>query len=177
MEDKVIIKQIKKKNQKGMEALIDKYNPLITSVVRHHLGKLIIYEQECVSDTLLSIWDNIDGFCEDKNSFKNWVCVIAKYKAIDYKRKYINKIESNTLDENSFYIDKNLLNIEIKDEIEEILSFLSIEDKEIFKRYYINDENITNIAKDKKLSISSIHSKLSRGRSKIRKILLKEGGK
>ena len=48
MKDKLMIKYIKKKNQKGMEILIDQYNALITSVVRYHLGKLD-YEEECVS--------------------------------------------------------------------------------------------------------------------------------
>ncbi|MDK2587250.1 sigma-70 family RNA polymerase sigma factor [Romboutsia sedimentorum] len=177
MQDKLMIKYIKKKNQKGMEILIDQYNALITSVIRHHLGKLINYEQECVSDTLLAIWDNIDGFEKDKNSFKNWMCAIAKYKAIDYKRKYLNKIETSSFDEQTYYIDKNLLKIEIQEELNETLNFLSQEDKEIFRRYYLDDESIVDIAKDKKLAISSVHSKLSRGKTKIRKSLSKEGGK
>lgn len=177
MKDKLIIKYIKKKNQKGMEILIDQYNGLITSVIRYHLGSLINYEEECVSDTLLAIWDNIEGFDQDKNTFKNWICAIAKYKAIDYKRKYLNKIEISDLDEQNYYIDKNLLKIEIQEELNETLKFLSEEDKEIFRRYYLNDESVIDIANDKKLAISSVHSKLSRGKEKIRKSLLNEGGK
>lgn len=176
MKDKLMIKYIKKKNQKGMEILIDQYNALITSVVRYHLGKLD-YEEECVSDTLLSIWENIDGFESDKNSFKNWICAIAKYKAIDYKRKYLNKIEISSLDDQTSYVDKNLLNIEIQEALNETLNFLSPEDKEIFRRYYLDDENIADIANDKKIAISSVHSKLSRGRAKIRRILVNRGGK
>ncbi|GAA0092600.1 sigma-70 family RNA polymerase sigma factor [Paraclostridium bifermentans] len=177
MKDKLMIKYIKKKNQKGMEILIDQYNGLITSVIRYHLGSLINYEEECVSDTLLAIWDNVEGFDQDKNTFKNWICAIAKYKAIDYKRKYLNKIEISDLDEQNYYIDKNLLKIEIQEELNETLKFLSEEDKEIFKRYYLNDESVIDIANDKKLAISSVHSKLSRGKAKIRKSLLNEGGK
>lgn len=160
-----------------MEILIDQYNGLITSVIRYHLGSLINYEEECVSDTLLAIWDNIEGFDQDKNTFKNWICAIAKYKAIDYKRKYLNKIEISDLDEQNYYIDKNLLKIEIQEELNETLKFLSEEDKEIFRRYYLNDESVIDIANDKKLAISSVHSKLSRGKAKIRKSLLNEGGK
>lgn len=177
MKDKLIIKYIKKKNQKGMEILIDQYNGLITSVIRYHLGSLINYEEECVSDTLLAIWDNVEGFDQDKNTFKNWICAIAKYKAIDYKRKYLNKIEISDLDEQNYYIDKNLLKIEIQEELNETLKFLSEEDKEIFRRYYLNYESVIDIANDKKLAISSVHSKLSRGKAKIRKSLLNEGGK
>lgn len=160
-----------------MEILIDQYNGLITSVIRYHLGSLINYEEECVSDTLLAIWDNVEGFDQDKNTFKNWICAIAKYKAIDYKRKYLNKIEISDLDEKNYYIDKNLLKIEIQEELNETLKFLSEEDKEIFRRYYLNDESVIDIANDKKLAISSVHSKLSRGKAKIRKSLLNEGGK
>lgn len=177
MKDKLMIKYIKKKNQKGMEILIDQYNGLITSVIRYHLGSLINYEEECVSDTFLAIWDNVEGFDQDKNTFKNWICAIAKYKAIDYKRKYLNKIEISDLDEKNYYIDKNLLKIEIQEELNETLKFLSEEDKEIFRRYYLNDESVIDIANDKKLAISSVHSKLSRGKAKIRKSLLNEGGK
>ncbi|OXX84948.1 RNA polymerase subunit sigma-70 [Paraclostridium benzoelyticum] len=177
MKDKLMIKYIKKKNQKGMEILIDQYNSLITSVIRYHLGSLVNYEEECVSDTLLAIWDNVEGFDQDKNTFKNWICAIAKYKAIDYKRKYLNKIEISDLDEQNYYIDKNLLKIEIQEELNETLKFLSEEDKEIFRRYYLNDESVIDIANDKKLAISSVHSKLSRGKAKIRKSLLNEGGK
>lgn len=177
MKDKLMIKYIKKKNQKGMEILIDQYNGIITSVIRYHLGSLINYEEECVSDTLLAIWDNVEGFDQDKNTFKNWICAIAKYKAIDYKRKYLNKIEISDLDEQNYYIDKNLLKIEIQEELNETLKFLSEEDKEIFRRYYLNDESVIDIANDKKLAISSVHSKLSRGKAKIRKSLLNEGGK
>lgn len=177
MKDKLMIKYIKKKNQKGMEILIDQYNGLITSVIRYHLGSLINYEEECVSDTLLAIWDNVEGFNQDKNAFKNWICAIAKYKAIDYKRKYLNKIEISDLDEQNYYIDKNLLKIEIQEELNETLKFLSEEDKEIFRRYYLNDESVIDIANDKKLAVSSVHSKLSRGKAKIRKSLLNEGGK
>lgn len=92
MKDELIIKYIKKKNSKGMDILIDQYNALITSVIRFHLGKLTNYEEECVSDAFLAIWDNIDGFQKEKNTFKNWICAIDKYKAIDYKRKYLRYI-------------------------------------------------------------------------------------
>lgn len=94
LEDELIIKYIKKRKEKGMEMLIDNYRGLITAVVRKHLGVLINYEEECVSDIFLAIWDNIKSFESDKNSFKNWICAISKYRAIDYKRKYLSKIET-----------------------------------------------------------------------------------
>ncbi len=125
LEDELIIKYIKKRKEKGMEMLIDNYRGLITAVVRKHLGVLINYEEECVSDIFLAIWDNIKSFDSDKNSFKNWICAISKYRAIDYKRKYLSKIETVDMSDEVYYIDTELMKSEIKEEINEILSHLN----------------------------------------------------
>ena len=107
MQDELIIKYIKKKKEVGMELLIDNYRGILTSVVRKHLGVLINYEEECIDDVLLSIWDNIKSFDKNKNQFKNWICAIAKYKAIDYKRKYLAKVETLDMTDEIYYIDKD----------------------------------------------------------------------
>ena len=172
MNDKLIIKYIKKCNPKGMEILIDNYNGLLTSIIRTHLKPIRNYEEECINDVLLAIWDNIEGFNAKESSFKNWICAIAKYKAIDYKRKYMNKVNEE-LDYNLFYIDENLYKLEIEEEIEELLSSLNDKDKELFKKYYLDGYNLEEIALNNSTNISNLHSRLSRGRKKIRKSILK----
>lgn len=94
---------------------------------------------ECISDVLFLIWENIEGFNTKESTFKNWICAIAKYKAIDYKRKYISKINLE-LDPKLFYIDEKLSRLEIEEEINEILDFLNEKDKELFIRYYLNGD-------------------------------------
>ena len=173
LKDKLIIKYIKKCNPRGMEMLIDNYSGLLTSIVRTHLKPLGNYEEECLSDVLLAIWENIEGFNEKESSFKNWICAIAKYKAIDYKRKYIPKMISEQLDSNLFYIDENLYKLEIEEEIDQLLSSLNDKDKELFIRYYLNGDKLEEIASDNSKKISNLHSRLSRGRKKIRKSVLK----
>lgn len=172
MEDKLIIKYIKRCNQKGMQMLIDKYSKLLIAIIRTHLNPVLNYEEECLSDVLFSIWENIEGFDGNENSFKNWICAIAKYKSIDYKRKYLSKINSE-IDSNASYIDENLARLELKEEIDEILSFLNDKDKELFIRYYLNGDKLDEIASDISTTVSSLHSRLSRGRKTIRNHILK----
>ncbi|MGL4450439.1 MAG: sigma-70 family RNA polymerase sigma factor [Romboutsia sp.] len=172
MKDKLIVRHIKKCNPKGMEMLIDNYSGLLTSVVKAHISPLSQYEEECVSDVLFQIWEKIDSFNIKENSFKNWICAIAKYKAIDYKRKYISKVNTE-IDNNTPFIDENLVRLEIKEEIDEILSILNDNDKELFTRYYLNDEKLEEIATDSDTNVTNLHSRLSRGRKKIRKNILK----
>ena len=172
MKDRAIIKYIKKCNEKGIEMLIDNYNGLLTSVIRTHLNPILDYEEECLADVLFLIWENIEGFNNKESSFKNWICAIAKYKVIDYKRKYISKINVE-IDDGIYYIDENLCRLEIQEEINELLDFLGDKDKELFTRYYLNGDKLEEIALDSNTNVTNLHSRLSRGRKKIRNSILK----
>ena len=80
---------------------------------------------------------------------------------------------SEQLDSNLFYIDENLYKLEIEEEIDQLLSSLNDKDKELFIRYYLNGDKLEEIASDNSTNISNLHSRLSRGRKKIRKSVLK----
>lgn len=73
-------------------------------------------------------------------------------------------------------MDDNLIQLEIKEEIEEILSFLNSKDRELFTRYYLKGDRLEEIAESRGTTISNLHSRLSRGRKKIRKKIFKEVG-
>lgn len=173
MQDELIIKYIRKRKEEGMEMLIDSYRGLITSVIRRHLGVLINYEEECVSDVLLSIWDSIKSFDKSKNDFKNWVCAISKYKAIDYKRKYISKFETTDISQELYYIDTDLMKAEIEEEIKEILSHLNDKDRELFIKHYLEGESLESIAVKNNAKVSNLYNRLSRGRKRIRESISK----
>ncbi|MGL5330864.1 MAG: sigma-70 family RNA polymerase sigma factor [Peptostreptococcaceae bacterium] len=173
MEDELIIKYIKKKKEVGMEMLIDNYRGLVTSVVRKHLGVLVNYEEECVSDVFLSVWDNIKSFDKNKNILKNWICAIAKYRAIDYKRRYLSKVETIDLNDEIYYVDTQLIKLEIEEEVNEILSHLSEKDRELFEKHYLDGEDLESIAYRSNTKVSNLYNRLSRGRKRIRESLLK----
>lgn len=159
-----MIKYIKKKKEKGMELLIDNYRGIITAIVRRHLGVLTNYEEECVDDVLMSIWDNIKSFDSSKNTFKNWICAISKYKAIDYKKKYLSKIEYVDMSEEIYYIDEELLKSEMEEEINDILSYLNESDRRLFKEHYLKGEPLEEIAIKNNTKVSNLYNRLSRGK-------------
>ncbi len=161
-----MIKYIKKKKEKGMELLIDNYRGIITAIVRRHLGVLTNYEEECVDDVLMSIWDNIKSFDSSKNTFKNWICAISKYKAIDYKKKYLSKIEYVDMSEEIYYIDEELLKSEMEEEINDILSYLNESDRRLFKEHYLKGEPLEEIAIKNNTKVSNLYNRLLRGRKK-----------
>ena len=168
MEDDWIVASIMRKKEKGLELLIDQYGGLITAIVRKHLGTLKSYEEECVNDVLLAIWHHIHRFDSEKNTFKNWVAAIAKYKAIDYQRKYI-KTQHESLSEAGVGETSEVHNVQT-DDVEELLGHLSEGDRELFKAYYLQEIELKQIAKKQETTISNLYNRLSRGRKKLKAI-------
>ena len=168
MEDDWIVACITRKKEKGLELLIDQYGGLITAIVRKHLGTLKSYEEECVNDVLLAVWHHIDRFDSEKNTFKNWVAAIAKYKAIDYQRKYI-KTQHESLSEAGVGKTSEVHNIQT-DDVEELLDHLNEGDRELFKAYYLQEVELKQIAEKQQTTISNLYNRLSRGRKKLKAI-------
>ncbi|MCC0630568.1 MULTISPECIES: sigma-70 family RNA polymerase sigma factor [unclassified Clostridioides] len=175
MEDKLIIKNIKKQKEKGMEMLIDEYGSFITSIVRRTLANARIYEEECIDDVLLSIWNNIEKFDSEKNSFKNWIGSISKYRAINYRKKYANSnVYLDSEAKEIIYIDKDLDKREIEEEVDNLISTLSYKDAELFRKYYLEDVSLKDIAVQNETTVENLHNRLSRGRKKMRLSLSKK---
>ncbi|WP_409405432.1 sigma-70 family RNA polymerase sigma factor [Priestia megaterium] len=168
MEDDWIVASIMRKKEKGLELLIDQYGGLITAIVRKHLGTLKSYEEECINDVLLAVWHHIHRFDSEKNTFKNWVAAVAKYKAIDYQRKYI-KTQHESLSEAEFGETSGIHNVQ-RDDVEELLGHLSEGDRELFKAYYLQEIELKQIAKKQETTISNLYNRLSRGRKKLKAI-------
>ncbi|WP_308115299.1 sigma-70 family RNA polymerase sigma factor [Priestia megaterium] len=147
---------------------MDQYGGLITAIVRKHLGTLKSYEEECVNDVLLAVWHHIDRFDSEKNTFKNWVAAVAKYKAIDYQRKYI-KTQHESLSEAGMGETSEVHNIQTND-VEELLGHLSEGDRELFKAYYLQEVELKQIAEKQQTTISNLYNRLSRGRKKLKAI-------
>ena len=166
------IKYLHKKDERALDYVIDVYSGLIRSIIRKHLGEIGHFEEECMNDVLLAIWNSIDRFHEEENSFKNWVAAISKYKSIDYKRKYIKLLQEESFEEQKESRTKSVENIlleqEVSEEIESLLKKLAPTDRNIIKAHYIEEETVEELADRMGVRTSAIYNKLSRSRKKLR---------
>lgn len=179
--DNKIIELIKSKDEKGLDILtniyLDNIYYIASSIITNYGKKEDI--QECVSDILYDIWENIDKFDENRGSFKTFILIRSKYKALDYKRKLINKSE-NLKEE--YIEDANSLNIsdtpkynnEILDEVIKIIKSFKDPDKTYFYLRYFRDYDLHSIAKKFEDTKSGVENRLYRCRLKIKNKLGKE---
>lgn len=85
LQDKNLIQQYIKGDNKAFELLIARYLKLIYSFVYKNVGSQADAE-DITQDVFVSVWKNIKKFDQEK-SFKPWIFQIAKNKSIDFLRK------------------------------------------------------------------------------------------
>lgn len=172
-EENFILK-LKQKDEKALEYLINNYGWIIKSIVRKNLYNLEMYHDECINDILLGIWNNIESFDEKRSTFKNWVAGISKYKTIDYRRKYLKNLQYEDIDSIEIKTEDNshkqLIENEISEELESMLSHLKQKDKELFLKLYVEEKDIDIITEETGMNRDVIYNRISRSKKKLRDI-------
>lgn len=172
--DSNFILQMKSGNERALQYAIDCYGGLVKSIIRKHLFEEAqdMFLEECISDVFLGIWNNIDCFNEEKSTVKNWIAGIARFKAIDYGRKYlrIRKHETGFSEEQQEIEATAAISgqDELSQQMEALLQNLKPEDRELFMTIYVEEYSITEISEKTGLKKDFIYNRLSRGRKKLK---------
>ncbi|MBC8061698.1 MAG: sigma-70 family RNA polymerase sigma factor [Clostridiaceae bacterium] len=164
------ISEIKKKNYKSMDYIVDIHGNLIYKIVYSLLSKNynVSSVEECTNDVFMKIWQNINYFDIGKGTFKTWIMTIAKFQAIDYKRKLIKYSDYADVDNLILSSDEDIENsfilVERRNEILSVIYKMKEPDKNIFLKRYFLDEDINKIAESLGLTKAAVENRLSRGR-------------
>ncbi len=164
--DLLIISGLNKKDEKAFCLLVERYGPLIKAVVSRHLSGTM-YTEECINDCLLAVWQNISRYDPGKNSLKNWIAAVCKYKCIDYLRRHYRESCLCPLTEDIPFEDCS----EAKALAEELLAGLKPADRRLFYDHYIEGESVVSIAKRTDSSPDRLYNRLSLGRRRMQKYL------
>lgn len=167
-----VVEQLILKNEKALFYVIDQYGGIIKAVIKKYLGNLEIIQDECFDDVLLLVWQNITSYDQSKNSLKNWIAAITKYKAIDYRRQYKKFLLQHEL-EDYMLVDNDSAETKIVEntlssQTERLLSSLKKKDQLLFAQYYGQLKSIEELAEEQGVHKSVLYNRLSRGRKKIR---------
>ena len=167
------IRQLKRGNEKALLYVIEQYGGLVKFIVHKHLHKLPNEKDDCINEVFWEVWQHIDRFDPDKNKFENWIAVIAKYRAIDYLRKHLHELEEQALEDTQLIAtsahDRSLLEQEISEETEKLLSCLSQEDKEILLKRYVEELSVEEIGNEYNMTPSAIYTRTSRAKNRLRR--------
>lgn len=163
-------------DEKALEYVMIHYGGLVKSVVHRYLYMLSQYEEECISDVFYAAWKNIDSYMPQKNPFANWIAGIARIKALDYKRKYALRLTEMSWEDAEPVTGKDMMEEisvieeEFSRETEQMLSCLKPEDRELFRRLYVEEQTVEEVSAQSGLSRPVIYNRVSRAKKKIRRL-------
>ena len=173
-----ILERLKEKDPSALEELMQEYENYIYQIVSRILRPYMSDEdvQEVVNDVFYNIWKHVDHIDLDKGTLKSYLIVSARNAAKNKFRDYKKELPLQEYDEievpDSFeqldYEEKNLI-------LEEALSKLKPEERNIIIRYYFLYQNTSEIAKILNLSTNTVKSKMRRARKKMEKYLRERG--
>lgn len=182
MQEQELIINLKNKRPEALEICIDMYG----STVAYIAGKILEgYGQkqdveECVSDSFVEAWDKIEGYNEKKGTLKTWVMMIAKYKALDYRRKLLRKQSDGLNDQQVVYLksredtESEVLSNEKYLQIIQGLKECNDLDRELFIQRYFHYYSVETISKEYNLSRQAVENRLYRTRKYLKEVLKDE---
>lgn len=171
--DENFLEQLRIDNEEALEYIVDKYSNLIFKVTYSVLNKREI-AKECVNDVLLKMWDNIENFIGDEECFKNWICTIAKYTAINRLRseiKYCNNVELNEEINGENRLEQLIETREELKEVMEIIDSFKEQDREIFYRRFVLGQSLKEVGEALKIGDKYIGQRISRCRKSIKRCI------
>ena len=183
--DDTIITLLQNRDETALEMIHTKYGRLIKSVA-FNVYRSDTVAEECLNDTLLSIWDTIPP--KEPESISAYAVTISRRKAIDRvksataKKRMIPETEqySEMVDELAFaedIADAVVDKLELGRILSEFLRTLSAKNREIFMRRYFDVETVNSISTKMHISKNALNVRLSRMRKDLAKKLTQEVSK
>lgn len=178
MREEAILRKMRSGDPSGLEALMDRYIPYVSTVCWNILrGSMTPQDaEEVVSDVFLAAWNQAGDI--KPGAAKAWLGAVARNKART-KLRQVNK--ELPLAEDILEIPDENTPVTAAERAEErklvrkAVDQLGEPDREIFLRHYYYAQTVNEISQVMRLNESTVKTKLRRGRMRLRTILLRWG--
>lgn len=178
MRDETILRKMRAGEPEGLEALMERYIPYVSAICWNILRGSMAKEdaEEVASDVFLAAWEQAESIKPGKA--KAWLGAVARNKAKNRLRQLGCDLP---LDEDILDIPDENTPADAAEQAEErrlvrrSIDRLGEPDREIFLRHYYYFQTVSEISQEMGLNESTIKTKLRRGRSRLRTILLRWG--
>lgn len=181
MTDAALIKAIQTAPEEGLKKALAVYGGAVKTICGNIIGRDRNSDvEECVSEVFFRLWKDCGRYNPDY-PLKNYVYGIARYTALDMRKKIVRNGQSLAAD---YFAEELSAGIDVENSVaaqenanaiyREMLAF-PFPDKEIFLYRYYFWFSIQEIADMLNLSYKAVESRLYRGKEKLRQKLTERG--
>ncbi len=170
-----LVKKLKQHDEQALAAIIEQYSHLVAYVINNVTKGSLSKEdiEETVADVFVTLWNNAEKVQDGK--LKGYICTIARTKALNKTAALKHKPLLNIDDydpEDDFSIEDSTEQKDIHHELRNIISEIDRPDRDILIRHYYYDQTVSQIAREMKINLETVKSKLRRTREKIKQKLI-----
>ncbi|MBI3380209.1 RNA polymerase sigma factor [Candidatus Gottesmanbacteria bacterium] len=172
MDDKQLVTQILKGNEKALRYFYDKYQPRLLTFITNKIANEKDAE-EILQDSLLAALEALRDF-SFRSSLFTYICSIANHKVIDfYRRRKIKAIvfskipDVEPLISTLFGPEKLLDEALLKQKIKQTFRNITPRYSKILKLKYVYGYTVSEIARKLSISFKSAESQLFRARQEF----------
>lgn len=170
-DEEELLQRLRNREKNSIDEAIRIYTPYLSTVLYHMAGNSLPKEdiEEIVVDVFVVLWKNTGRIDLQKGTLRSYLAAVARNFAL----KRINrKMDHTSLEDIELSDGKNFMEENFHNNyVWETVMSLGEPDSEIFVRRYKFDEKIKDISKAMGLNISTVKTRLSRGKRKLRKML------
>lgn len=174
MVEKEIIELLLQKDEKGIDALLQHYGPLMRYIMTPILPNPQDRE-DCLSEVTMRIWDKAELFNGQRGSWNAWLTAITRNTALNHKRNLSRHNSLEEIPENTPSSEPTPEDIIIQQErqaaIRRALQQLSEREQMLFYRKYYYLQSTAQIASELGMTERAVEGKLYRLKKRLRKIL------
>ena len=162
------------------ENFYEKYNPQIRAVVTrilHYAGKTQDID-DCVNTVYIELLEKLHQYNETRGSMGAFVAIVARSAALDYCRGNMRKTGELIGDDKIDFLSEPIAfenKVEFQMLVENIAEKLNEQEIILFSMRYIYYYTPEEIAKLLKIKQNTVNKRVSRLKSKVKKLLIKGG--
>lgn len=173
MTERKALKELRKGSEEALGWFISQYTPYVTTVIYNIIGTYMDTAdiEEVAADVFFTLWENASAV----HSVKGYLGTVARNKA---KNKLRERKAELPLMEQILVVDG--LDLEHLAEEKELsvavkraVMAMPQPDREIFLRFYYYYQELGDISSEMEINLSTVKSKLRRGRAKLKQALLR----
>ena len=174
MQEQEIIELLRQRNEKGMDALLLHYGPLMRYIIAPIL-KNQQDQEDCLSEVTMRVWEKIGQFNQNRGSWNAWLTAVTRNTALNYARNISRHNNVEEISEDTPSSEPTPEEVMIQQErqaaVNHALHQLSPRDRLLFYRKYYYLQSTAQIASELGMTERAVEGKLYRLKKRLRKML------
>ena len=167
------LRELKNGSEEALAWFIDAYTPYVTTIIHNIIGSSMDVSdvEEAAADVFVILWKN----AKTVHSVKGFLGTVARNTAKNKARQMSCDL---SLEEQILVVDEltpetRIEKKELNAAVKRAVLKMPQPDREIFLRFYYYYESLETISKEMQLNLSTVKTKLRRGRIRLRGELVK----